>query len=91
MLSELEISFSGNDQEILCALGDMCHRETPDKESFPRIAKFHEIDGEILEAEQKIYASFRRERWFHSQLFQKYCRQRMRTKYLICCQIFPMW
>ena len=32
--------------------------ETPDKESFSRIAKFYNIDGEILEAEQKMYASF---------------------------------
>ena len=43
-----------------------CHGETPDKESFPRIVEFHEIDGEILETEQKMYASFRRERGFHS-------------------------
>ena len=62
MLSELELRFSGNDQEILCALGNICHSETPDKESFSRVAKFYEIDGEILEAEQKIYASFRRVR-----------------------------
>ena len=62
MLSKLELRFSGNDQEILCALGNICHSETPDKESFPRVAKFYKIDGEILEAEQKMYASFRRVR-----------------------------
>ena len=59
VLSELELRFSGNDQEILFALGNICHSETPDKESFSRIAKFYNIDGEILEAEQKMYASFR--------------------------------
>jgi len=32
VLSELEVRFSGNDQEILCALEDMCHRKTPDIE-----------------------------------------------------------
>jgi len=37
----------------------MCNSETPDKESFSRIAKFYNIDGEILKAEQKMYASFR--------------------------------
>ena len=57
VLSELELRFSGNDQEILCALGNICHSETPDKESFSRVAKFYKIDGEILEAE-----SFRRVR-----------------------------
>ena len=60
MLSELELRFSGNDQEILCALGNICHGETPDKESFSRVAKFYKIDGEILEAEQKMCANFRR-------------------------------
>ena len=62
VLSKLELRFSGNDQEILCALGNICHSETPDKESFSRVAKFYKIDGEILEAEQKMYARFRRVR-----------------------------
>ena len=62
MLSKLELRFSGNDQEILCALGNICHSEILDKESFSRVAKFYKIDGEILEAEEKMYASFRRVR-----------------------------
>ena len=61
-LSELELRLSGNDQEILCALGNICHSETPDKDSFSRVAEFYKIDGEILEAEQKMYASFHRVR-----------------------------
>ena len=40
-------------------MGNIGHSETPDKESFSRVAKFYKIDGEILEAEQKLYASFR--------------------------------
>ena len=36
VLSELELRFSGNDQEILFALGNIYHSETPDKESLPR-------------------------------------------------------
>ena len=60
MLSELELRFSGFDQEILCALGNVCHSEAPDKESFSRVAKFEIL--EILEAEQKMYASVRRVR-----------------------------
>ena len=35
VLSELELRFRGNDPEILCALGNICNSETPDKESFP--------------------------------------------------------
>ena len=39
VLSELELRFSGNDQEILCSLGNFCHSETPVKESlsFPAL------------------------------------------------------
>ena len=62
VLSNLELRFSGNDQEILCASGNICHSETLDKESFSRVAKFYKIDGEILEDEQKMSASFRRVR-----------------------------
>ena len=62
MLFKLELRFSGNDQEILCALGNICRSETPDKESFSRVTRFYKIDVEILEAEQKMYASFRRVR-----------------------------
>ena len=54
--------FSENDQEILCALGNICHSETPDKKCFSRFAKFYKIDSDILEAEQKMCASFRRVR-----------------------------
>ena len=43
-------------------MGNICQSETPDKERFSRDAKFYKIDGEILEAEQKMYASFRRVR-----------------------------
>ena len=43
-------------------MGNICQSETPDKESFSQVAKFYKIDREILEAEQKMYASFRRVR-----------------------------
>ena len=59
VLTELEPRFSAKEQEIICALGNICHSETPDKENFFRDAKFYKIDDEILEAEKKMYASFR--------------------------------
>ena len=58
MLLELELSFSGNDQETLCALEDECRRKTSDKESFTCLAKFCKNDGEILEAEQQNVREF---------------------------------
>ena len=41
-------------------LWEICQSETPDKESSSCVAKFYKINGEILEAEQKMYASFHR-------------------------------
>ena len=61
-LSKLQLRFSGNDQEILYALKNIFHSEKPGKESFSRVAKFYKIEGEILQAEQKMYAGFRRVR-----------------------------
>ena len=45
VLSELELRFSGNDQETLCASENICHSETLDKGSFSRIAKFYKRDS----------------------------------------------
>ena len=56
VLTELEPRFSAKENEIICALGNVCHSETPDTESFFRDAKFYKIDDEILEAEKKMYA-----------------------------------
>ena len=55
VLSKRDLRFSGNYQEILCALGNICHSETPNKEYFSCVAKLYKIDGEILEAEQKMH------------------------------------
>ena len=40
VLSELELRFCGNEHEITCALGTLCHSEKSDKESFCRVDKF---------------------------------------------------
>ena len=56
--SELELRSRGNKQEILCALGNICNSETPDTESFSRIAKFYNIDGEIREPSRKCTRVF---------------------------------
>ena len=58
VLTELEPRFSAKEREIICALENICHSETPDKESFFLDAKFYKIDDEILEAEKKMYAAF---------------------------------
>ena len=49
MLTELQPRFREEEQEIICALGNICHSETTNEESFFRVAKFYKIDDEILE------------------------------------------
>ena len=61
------VSFFFSLKELLFILslsrrGNICYCETPNKESFSRIAKCYKIDGGILENEQKRYAICRRVR-----------------------------
>ena len=49
VLTELQPRFREKEQEIICALGNICYSETPNEESFFRVAKFYKIDDEILE------------------------------------------
>ena len=64
VLSELELRFSGNDQDIIHALGDVCQNKDPKVESFALVAQFYGIDQEILQVEQKMFTSFRQEHGF---------------------------
>ena len=49
VLTELQPRFREKEQEIICALGNICYSETTYEESFFRVAKFYKIDDEILE------------------------------------------
>ena len=49
VLTELQPKFREKEQEIICTLGNICYSETPNEESFFRVAKFYKIDDEILE------------------------------------------
>lgn len=58
VLTELQVKYGRNDQYILCALGNICNSETPDRESFSCIAKSYNINNKILEVEQEVCTSF---------------------------------
>ena len=58
VLSELELRFSGNDQEILCALENICHSETTDKGSFSRGAKFYNFTARLWKPSRKCRRIF---------------------------------
>jgi hypothetical protein len=47
ILSGLEVGFSGNDQQILYALGHACQSETLKMESCTTVPKFYDMDEEI--------------------------------------------
>ena len=49
VLTELQPKFREKEQEIICALGNICYSETLNEESFFRVANCYEIDDEILE------------------------------------------
>ena len=49
VLTELQPRFREKEQEIICALGNICYSETPNKESFFRVPKFYKIDDQIPE------------------------------------------
>ena len=70
-------------------MGNICDSETPGKEGFSSVAKFYEIDGKILEAEQKMYATFRRERGLGYMTLPEIL-ETMHI-YLICFECFLMW
>ena len=50
--------FSGNDQQILYALGDVCQSETPKMENFTTVAELYDMDEETLQVEQKMFTTF---------------------------------
>ena len=55
VLNEMQSRFDNNDQEILCALGDVVLNEHPSGKSFEMVAEFYNDDKELLEVEQNMY------------------------------------
>ncbi|XP_028406786.1 zinc finger MYM-type protein 1-like [Dendronephthya gigantea] len=55
VIGEMKSRFSKNDQEILCALGDVVLSKTPSRNSFELVAEFYKVDQEILAVEKSMY------------------------------------
>jgi hypothetical protein len=55
VISEMKTRFSENDQEILCALGDVILNENPLQCNFEMVAEFYNIDKDLLEVEKDMY------------------------------------
>jgi hypothetical protein len=47
--------FDNNDQEILCALGDVVLNDSLLENSFDVVAEFYNVDRDLLEVEKSMY------------------------------------
>ena len=59
VLAEIETRFSGNDQDVLCALGDITLSDSPTSASFDRVARYYNLDRELLQADQRLFCQFK--------------------------------
>ena len=77
---------------ILCAFWNICHSETPDKESFFRVAKFLKINVEILERSRgEIVREFASSARIRLHDCSRNAGDSTRMIYLICFQCFLTW
>ena len=51
----MKTRFNRNDQEILCALGDVVLNENPLQRNFEMVAEFYSVDKDLLEVEKDMY------------------------------------
>ena len=51
VLGELKVRFEGNDQEILCSLGEIALLENPSENSFQTVSDFYKLDKDLLKVE----------------------------------------
>ena len=59
VLAEIENRFSGNDQDVLCALGDVTLSDSPASDSFDLVAGYYNFDKE-LQADQRLFNRFKK-------------------------------
>ena len=53
VLSEIKSRFDNNDQEILCALGDVVLNDSPLENSFDVVADIYNVDKDLLEGKSR--------------------------------------
>jgi len=59
VLAKLASRFTGNDQDVLCSLGDLVINDQPREESFDLLANYYQLDKELLIAEREIFVNFK--------------------------------
>ena len=60
VLAEIENRFSGNDQDVLCALGDVSLSDSHASDSFDLVAGYYNFEKELLQADQRLFNRFKK-------------------------------
>ena len=59
VIGEIKERFTVDDQDILCALGDVVLSNEPSNDSeLEKVANFYELDKDLIQAEKAIFSNF---------------------------------
>ena len=58
IVSELQSRFEGNDQEVLCALGEIAFSRSPSINNIQTVSNFYGVDSEMLSSEKSIFENY---------------------------------
>ena len=60
VLAEIEARFGRNDQDVLCALGDITLSDSPAIRSFNLVSSYYSLDRDLLQADQRLFCQFKK-------------------------------
>ena len=60
VLAEMKARFGGNDQDVLCALGDIILSDSPAIRSFILVSSYYSLDRALLQADQCLFCQFKK-------------------------------
>jgi hypothetical protein len=58
VVTEMRSRFTGNDQNVLCALGSIIADSKPSDETIQTVTNFYNIDEDLLKSEKDIFTNF---------------------------------
>ena len=58
VIGEIKERFTVDDQDILCALGDVVLSNKPSEDSEDKVANFYELNKDLIEAEKAVFSNF---------------------------------
>ena len=58
VIGEIKERFTVDDQDILCALGDVVLSNKPSEDSEDKVANFYELNKDLIQAEKAVFFQF---------------------------------